>query len=74
MATKTAQKPKVCRECGKLGSEENPLSRRLLHFECGLNRAVEAARQMAAKEGPHYEMWKRNYAHASLVMADRFRD
>lgn len=56
-------RPLKCRECGALRSDGAQVSARGLCMECGTTRANEAARQMAAGAGPHYDEWARGLQH-----------
>lgn len=49
-----------CAACGRHEDDVGRLSGRRLCVDCSSSRAVEAARQMAAKEGEYYERWLRS--------------
>ncbi len=61
---------KACKVCGEHPGEEG-LSKRGLCEACELRRMTEAARQMAAKEGPYYERWKVGRAEAKRSRTER---
>ena len=48
---------KTCRLCGQPARPGESFTHRGYHYGCGLRRAEDAARQMAAKAGPYYDRW-----------------
>jgi hypothetical protein len=49
-----------CIDCGEPPTSSAPLSKRGLHEACARERMMKSAAQMAAKEGPYYEQWRRS--------------
>lgn len=61
-----AWKATRCVQCNKPRTEKRKLSNRGLCLDCATENQSKSARQMVAKQGAHYEEWKRamaQYAH-----------
>jgi hypothetical protein len=58
-----------CRECGGLIEVGSNTRNQPRHFECGIQVAIEAGRQMKAKRGPYYERWRMGM----ILAAERLR-
>jgi hypothetical protein len=54
-----------CRHCDKPMLVGATKTRTPGHIECGIERAVEVQRQMAAKEGVYYQRWRMGMALAA---------
>jgi len=48
----------VCRICGKVGTDEAPISFRGLCSDDGIRRAVENNVGLHTKSGPGFDRWK----------------
>lgn len=58
-----------CRECGEPVQVSVRRIKAPRHLECGVGKAIEASRQMAAKEGPYYDNW----AKSMVALGERMR-
>lgn len=56
----------ACRVCGNPITVSLYRSKPIRCPECGLDAMVTAIRQMHAKRGPYYELWRRNVARRKL--------
>lgn len=63
--------PRSCRRCGA-SEPEAYISRRHLCADCGEELALDSQRQLAAGEGPLYDLWKQRHIEGmSAHMAKR---
>lgn len=58
--TGAKRRDKRCRLCGQPPRGGESLTHGGYHIGCSMRVAEEAAAQMAAKSGPHYEKWLRS--------------
>lgn len=58
---------RYCRECGREGTDRNPLSARGLHNRCAAKRIRENDTQIRAGSGPYHARWR----HAMRQWASR---
>lgn len=63
-------RPAVCRTCGKKPAKGQRISFRGYCAPCAATAATEAARQMQAKSGPHYDQWRRSYLDTAKKLAE----
>lgn len=54
------QRTYVCVDCGAETTRLRPSVKVRVCFDCGEKRAIQAAREMAAKSGPAWEAFKQN--------------
>ena len=47
-----------CRHCGVMMTVGAKQKKAPAHVECGIEIAIETARQMREKKGPYYERWR----------------
>lgn len=62
------RKNATCRRCGEHRDDVGPLSYNGLCATCGVGTAADTMRQMAAKQGPKYDAYRRGV----IELAKRF--
>jgi len=64
----------VCSDCGQETFKRPRWDRPILCEECGVRRAVEAARQMSDKQGPIWDAWLASNAAGAPGQAARHHE